>query len=145
MNYRFYFLRFFLFIFNSSYILYGEQGIVKDRTPHPIIPLESYIATDLKKLSSSPRDFSWSQVHITGNFVGLEKGIGFTRLRITEPDSKEPGNIIFIITEMTQYDKKIFKSIKIEETIELYCMVESTLLSGETVVMVEKMFFNSSD
>jgi hypothetical protein len=145
VNYRFYFLRFLLFIFSSSYILYGEQGIVKDRTPHPIIPLASYIAIDLKKLSSSPRDFIWSQVHITGNFVGLEKGIGFTRLRITESDSKEPGNIIFVITEMTQYDKNLFESIKVNKTIELYCMVESTLFSGETVVMVEKMFFNRSN
>jgi hypothetical protein len=113
---------------------------MKDRTPHPIISLREYRDTDLEVLFSLPRNYTWTQIHVTGCFQGLEKCIGYTRLRVSTLDSQEPENVVFMITEMTQYDTTNLKNIQIGETVEIYCMVESTLASGKTLVMIEKLF-----
>ena len=113
---------------------------MKDRTPHPIISLHEYGDTDLNVLFSLPSDYSWTQIHVTGNYRGLEKCIGYTRLRVSNLDMQEAENIVFMITDMTQYDKTSLENLTIGETIEIYCMVESTLVSGKTLVMIEKLF-----
>jgi hypothetical protein len=118
----------------------AENGIMRDRTPHPVIPLESYRTVDLGNLSARPKDFTWTQIHVEVRYHGLERGTGYTRLICGEATGKEPGNLLFTITDTTQTNNEFLRRLQRGDSLDLYCMVEATLSSGMTVVMVEKIF-----
>ena len=129
-----------ILITQSNMVSIGETAIMKDRTPHPIIPLESYNIVDLKTLSANPRDYTWTQIHLEVRYGGLEKGIGYERMRYVGKNGKEPDNILLIITDTTQAKKNFLERLQLGDLLDLYCMVESTLSSGITIVMIEKIF-----
>ena len=129
-----------ILIIQSNMVSIGETAIMKDRTPHPIIPLESYNIVDLKTLSANPRDYTWTQIHLEVRYGGLEKGIGYEQMRCVGKNGKEPDNILLIITDTTQTKRNFLESLQLGDLLDLYCMVESTLSSGITIVMIEKIF-----
>jgi hypothetical protein len=130
------------FIISAGVLCSAETGIMKDRTPHPIIPLESYRTVDLWNLSAYPKDYTWTQLHLEVYYHGLEKGTGYKRLKCGEENGREPNNLLFIITDATQTNNDFLRNLQQGDSLDLYCMVEATLSSGVTVVMVEKIFYS---
>jgi hypothetical protein len=118
---------------------------MRDRTPHPIIPLASYKTVDLSILSTNPREYTWTQLHLEVYYHGLEEETGYQRLKCTEKNGEEMGNLIFMITDATQTNEEFLKSLCPGDLLDLYCMVESTLASGMTVVMIEKIHSRARD
>jgi len=129
-----------ILIIQSNMVSMGDFAIMKDRTPHPIIPLESYNIVDLITLSANPRDYTWTQVHVAVCYIGLEKGTGYTKLKCGEHVKKEADRLLFTICDATQTNERFLESLQKGDMLDLYCMVESTLSSGLTIVMIEKMF-----
>ena len=127
-------------ILNIDHFTMAEQGIMQDRTPHPVIPLESYKKVDLSSLFLHPRDYAWTQIHLKVYYDGIEKGIGYEVMRCVGENGKNTDKVMFIITNTTQMKGNILENVKLGDLMDLYCMVESTLSSGVTVVMIEKVF-----
>lgn len=138
-----YFINFFFCVFLTitiSFVCYAEYGIMRDRTPHPIIPLASYKIVDPLIISTNPREYTWTQLHLEVYYYGLEEGTGYQRLKCAEKNGEEMDNLVFIITDATQTNEEFLKSLCPGDLLDLYCMVESTLVSGKTVVMIEKIY-----
>ena len=129
-----------ILIMQSNMVSMGDFAIMKDRTPHPIIPLEFYNIVDLITLSANPRDYTWTQVHVSVCYIGIEKGIGYTKLICGEHNKKEADGLLFTISDVTQVDNRFLERLQKGDMLDLYCMVESTLSSGLTIVVIEKMF-----
>ena len=115
-------------------------GIVKDRTPHPLIALKAYREIELEQLARNPELFSWEQVHVSVTCDRVEKGIGCQLLRCVADSGAEAANLLFTVTEMTQLNGIQMAGLKRRDRLELYCMVESSISTGETIVAVERIF-----
>jgi hypothetical protein len=118
----------------------AEYGIPAYCAEYPAIPLEDYPTLDSRALANSPSDYLWKQVHVVVCYTGINKPYGSIKINCTDLDGSVLDNLLFTVSPCSRVKKEVIDGLVHGDIIELYCMVESTLKSGKTIVMIEELF-----
>jgi hypothetical protein len=128
------------FIFLGVSVTNAECGIPAYCAQYPALSLEDYPTVDVTALLHNLADYSWKQVHLVVRYTGIDKAYGYTRLICKDIDGALLDNLLFTISQCSRVDMEILNGLQYGDILGLFCMVESTLSSGKTIVMIEKLF-----
>jgi hypothetical protein len=118
---------------------FGQTGILKDRTRHPHRDRDDYTSVDLENLSHEAELYNWTHVRFVCRYKKAYRAGGDVILECEDMSGSTACNLLITAGDTSGIDDTYFNSLQSGVVLELHCLVESTLKSGETVVMIENL------